>query len=256
MSRDTKKEFKYFLMSHGFDGVRYAEEWQGVYDVDNPAEFTKAWTIFDAVQVKLADGRNINFDPFKDDIRYEEGGSLTQLNQEEMQQENMSKAQMLRNTIGINKFAEGGTVKGDGKNTNDAKKGGFFDGKSHAEGGIKAINKDTGQMLEVEGNEVIINKRSVADDTKREFEGEMMTNREILSKINEMGGGVSFKEGGEINGKSCKCMGKKYKFGGNLISDYDIVEELTTSTTYLNKKPISNSMNYVENLIYKINGNY
>jgi hypothetical protein len=71
-----------------------------------------------------------------------------------------------------------------------------------------------------------------------------------------MGGGVSFKEGGEINGKSCKCMGKKYKFGGNLISDYDIVEELTTSTTYLNKKPISNSMNYVENLIYKINGNY
>ena len=256
MSRDTKKEFKYFLMSHGFDGVRYAEEWQGVYDVDNPAEFTKAWTIFDAVQVKLADGRNINFDPFKDDIRYEEGGSLTQLNQEEMQQENMSKAQMLRNTRGINKFAEGGTVKGDGKNTNDAKKGGFFDGKSHAEGGIKAINKDTGQMLEVEGNEVIINKRSVADDTKREFEGEMMTNREILSKINEMGGGVSFKEGGEINGKSCKCMGKKYKFGGNLISDYDIVEELTTSTTYLNKKPISNSMNYVENLIYKINGNY
>ena len=51
-------------------------------------------------------------------------------------------------------------------------------------------------------------------------------------------------------------MGKKYKFCGNLISDYDIVEELTTSTTYLNKKPISNSMNYVENLIYKINGNY
>lgn len=256
MARDTKKEFKYFLMSHGFDGVRYAEEFKGVYDVDNPAEFTKAWTIFDANQVKLADGRNIDFDPLKEDIRYEEGGSLTELNQEDMQQENMSKAQMLRNTIGVNKFAEGGTVKGDGKHTNDAKKGGFFDGKSHADGGIKAVNKDTGQMLEVEGNEVIINKRSVADDTKREFEGKMMTNREILSTINEMGGGVSFKEGGEINEKSCKCMGKKYKFGGNLISDYDIVKELTTSYNDVIKKPISNSINYVENLINKINGNY
>jgi len=256
MARDTKKEFKYFLMSHGFDGVRYAEEFKGVYDVDNPAEFTKAWTIFDANQVKLADGRNIDFDPFKEDIRYEEGGSLTELNQEDMQQENMSKAQMLRNTIGINKFAEGGTVKGDGKHTNDAKKGGFFDGRSHAEGGIKAVNKDTGQMLEVEGNEVIINKRSVADNTKREFEGKMMTNKEILSTINEMGGGVSFKEGGEINEKSCKCMGKKYKFGGNLISDFDIVKELTTSYNDVIKKPISNSVDYVENLINKINGNY
>lgn len=256
MARDTKKEFKYFLMSHGYDGVRYAEEFKGVYDVDNPAEFTKAWTIFDANQVKLADGRNIDFDPFKEDIRYEEGGSLTELNQEDMQQENMSKAQMLRKTIGINKFAEGGTVKGDGKHSNDAKKGGFFDGRSHAEGGIKAINKDTGQLIEVEGNEVIINKRSVADDTKREFEGKMMTNREILSTINQMGGGVSFKEGGEINEKSCKCMGKKYKFGGNLISDYDIVKELTNSYNDVIKKPISNSINYVENLINKINGNY
>jgi predicted N-acetyltransferase YhbS len=256
MARDTKKEFKYFLMSHGFDGVRYAEEFKGVFDVDNPAEFTKAWTIFDANQVKLADGRNINFDPFKEDIRYKDGGSLTELNTNDMQQENMSKAQMLRNTIGVNKFAEGGTVKGDGKHSNDAKKGGFFDGRSHAEGGIKAVNKDTGQMLEVEGNEVIINKRSVADDTKREFEGKMMTNREILSKINEMGGGVSFKEGGEINEKSCKCMGKKYKFGGNLISDYDIVKELTTSYNDVIKKPINDSINYVENLINKINGNY
>jgi len=256
MARDTKKEFKYFLMSHGFDGVRYAEEFKGVYDVDNPAEFTKAWTIFDANQVKLADGRNIDFDPFKEDIRYEDGGSLTELNQEDMQQENMSKAQMLRNTIGVNKFAEGGTVKGDGKHTNDAKKGGFFDGRSHADGGIKAVNKDTGQMLEVEGNEVIINKRSVADNTKREFEGKMMTNREILSTINEMGGGVSFKEGGEINQKSCKCMGKKYKFGGNLISDFDIVKELTTSYNDVIKKPISNSINYVENLINKINGKF
>jgi GNAT superfamily N-acetyltransferase len=255
MARDTKKEFKYFLMSHGFDGVRYAEEFKMGYDVDNRAEFTKAWTIFDANQTKLADGRNIDFDPFKEDIRYEEGGSLTELNQEEMQQENMSKAQMLRNTIGINKFAEGGTVKGDGKHTNDAKNGGFFEGRSHAEGGIKAINKDTGQMLEVEGNEVIINKRSVADGTKREFEGKMMTNREILSKINEMGGGVSFEEGGEINKESCKCMGKKYKFGGNLVSDYDIVKELTFSYNYEIEKPINNSVYYVENLIYKINGN-
>jgi len=97
------------------------------------------------------------------------------------------------------KYAEGGKVEGDGKLSDDAKDGGLFKGKSHAEGGIKAVNNDTGQLIEVEGNEVIINKRSVADTTKKEFEGEMLTNREILSRINESGGGVSFDKGGKVD---------------------------------------------------------
>ena len=58
------------------------------------------------------------------------------------------------------------------------------------------------------------------------FENKMMTNREILSKINQEGGGVAFEEGGEITKKNCACTGKKYKFGGDLLSDYDIVEKI------------------------------
>ena len=46
------------------------------------------------------------------------------------------------------------------KKTNDAKKGGLFVGDSHAEGGIPAIVIDTGQPIEVEGGEVIINKEA------------------------------------------------------------------------------------------------
>jgi hypothetical protein len=256
MAKDVNKEFKYFLMSHGYDGVRYAEEFQSNYDVDNPAEFTKAWTIFDANQVKLADGRNIDFNPMTKDIRFEKGGDTNvhnNIENTEVMENNMSKAQQMRATLGIDKFAEGGHVKGDGKKTNDAKDGGFFEGRSHAEGGIKAVNKDTGQLIEVEGNEVIINKRSVADQTKREFEGKMMTNREILSKINEMGGGVKFEDGGELNEKNCKCIGKKYKFGGNLLSDYDIVKELTKATNIVTQ-PISDSVDYVDDLIKRVYG--
>ena len=80
----------------------------------------------------------------------------------------------------------------------EVKKGGITYGPSHAEGGIPVRNKSTNEMLEVEGGEVVITKRAVADDTKKEFQGKMMTNKEILSKINESGGGVSFAKGGEV----------------------------------------------------------
>lgn len=99
----------------------------------------------------------------------------------------------------VKKYDVGGKVVHDKGETNDAKRGGYFDGRPHSEGGIKAIVKETNQPIEVEGGEVVITKRAVEDDTKREFEGKMMTNREILSEINESGGGVSFEEGGEID---------------------------------------------------------
>jgi hypothetical protein len=110
------------------------------------------------------------------------------------------------------KYAIGGTVKANGKKTNDAKKGGFFEGRSHAEGGIKAINVDTKQPIEVEGNEVIINKRSVGDNTLHTFNGQKMTNREILSEINQSGGGVAFEKGGSIDAdRFAKPMGWRWK---------------------------------------------
>jgi hypothetical protein len=250
MARDVDKIFKTFLISHGFTGVRYAEEFSSNYDTDNRSQFTKAWTVFDAGQIKLADGRNIGFDPFNKDIRFEQGGETSE--PIKTKQQDMTRAHKMRQDLGLDNemFADGGTVFGDGKNSNNAKDGGYFKGQSHANGGIKAINKDTGQMLEVEGDEVIINKRSVADTSKKEFEGEMLTNREILSKINQMGGGVAFAKGGEINEKTCGCMGKKYKFGGELVSDYEIVKNLTNNAIF---KPLKASVKYVEDLITRIN---
>lgn len=106
--------------------------------------------------------------------------------------------------------------------------GGLLVGNRHSEGGIKAINKSTGQPLEMEGGEVVITRDAVSDDTKREFEGEMLTNREILSRINESGGGVSFADGGDIP-ERCACKGKEYKFGGKMMKDNEIVENIMTS---------------------------
>ena len=100
--------------------------------------------------------------------------------------------------------------------------GGYFVGKLHKEGGIKGVNKSTGQPIEVQGGEVIITAPAVADQTKREFEGQMLTNREILSKINEKGGGVSLENGGEIyfNGSS-------YNYGGKTMTDYEIMQSMS-----------------------------
>lgn len=100
--------------------------------------------------------------------------------------------------------------------------GGVLVGKRHSEGGIKAINKSTGQPIEMEGGEVVITRDAVSDETKREFEGEMLTNREILSRINQSGGGVSFEDGGHV----CNCTGRSYKYGGKVMEDYDIIREM------------------------------
>jgi DNA polymerase III sliding clamp (beta) subunit (PCNA family) len=86
----------------------------------------------------------------------------------------------------------------------DGSMGGFLVGKLHKDGGIEAINKSNGQPIEMQGNEVVITSPAVADTTKKEFEGKMMTNREILSKINSDGGGVEFAQGGEIGSAKIK----------------------------------------------------
>lgn len=100
---------------------------------------------------------------------------------------------------------------------------GYLVGKTHAEGGIKAINKSTGQPLEMQGGEVVITAPAVSDQTKREFEGEMLTNREILSKINEKGGGVAFAKDGMEIPKSVKHTGASYNYGGKTMTDHEIL---------------------------------
>jgi hypothetical protein len=91
-------------------------------------------------------------------------------------------------------------------------KGGLAKGKSHDEGGIKAIVKSTGQRIEFEGGEVIVNKTNVADPTKLEFEGEKKTTCEILSDLNSRNN----------NGVTLDCdsvEGKTYLEEGGSVSD-------------------------------------
>lgn len=108
---------------------------------------------------------------------------------------------------------------------NSGSMGGFLVGNLHKNGGIKAVVKSTGQPIEMQSNEVVITSPAVADTKKRMFEGKMMTNREILSKINEDGGGVSFAEGGDI---SVKASGKSYQYGGKLTKDCDILKDINS----------------------------
>ena len=103
----------------------------------------------------------------------------------------------------------------------------YLVGKTHAEGSIKAINKSTGQPLEMQGGEVVITAPAVSDQTKREFDGKMMTNRQILSTINERGGGVAFAEDGMEIPFEMHFSGKNYNYGGKMLSDHDIAYELS-----------------------------
>ena len=71
--------------------------------------------------------------------------------------------------------------------------GGLTKGKSHAKGGIKMKVKSTGQNIEVEGGEGIINKYVMSDGKKYSYEGKDMTACEIASDLNQKtGNGVSF----------------------------------------------------------------
>jgi hypothetical protein len=107
---------------------------------------------------------------------------------------------------------------------------GYLVGKLHKDGGIKAVNKATGQPLEMQGGEIVITAPAVSDTTKREFEGKMMTNREILSKINSDGGGVSFADGGDIPAK-IHTTDKQYEYGGKMVQDSDIAHSLGMNST-------------------------
>lgn len=113
---------------------------------------------------------------------------------------------------------------------NDGSLGGFLIGRTHKDGGIKAINKGTGQPLEMQVNEVVITAPAVADTKKHNFNGKMMTNREILSKINSDGGGVSFADGGDIPAK-IHTTDKEYEYGGKMVHDIDIAHSLGMNST-------------------------
>lgn len=88
-------------------------------------------------------------------------------------------------------FKSGGRISGCG--CKEYKDGGLAYGNSHAKGGMPMTVKNTGQNIEIEGGEGVVNKRSMQMTKQVEFQGKKMTPCEVISSINEMGGGVKFK---------------------------------------------------------------
>ena len=107
MARDKNSEFKMFLVSHGYDGIFYTEEYSSLYDIENPKEFTEAVTVFNPNDIKLADGRNLNFNPMQSDIRYETGGNLEEPIKEDPI---LSKKDRLGKLLFGEKYAVGGGI--------------------------------------------------------------------------------------------------------------------------------------------------
>ena len=98
--------------------------------------------------------------------------------------------------------------------TNKGIRGGMLKGKSHYDsegnslGGIKAVVTDQGGTpVELEGNEVIINKKTVQSDKVLTVKG---TPKEILSTLNQMDG-----NGVAIGDEDAEILAK-YKTGGSI----------------------------------------
>jgi hypothetical protein len=97
---------------------------------------------------------------------------------------------IFENNIPVREYKDGGTPCGCGS---VYEKGGLAYGNSHDKGGMPLEVSSTGQKIEIEGGEGVVNKRSMQITKKVEFQGKKYTPCEVVSKINEMGGGVKFK---------------------------------------------------------------
>ena len=95
--------------------------------------------------------------------------------------------------IASQQYADGGLVGG-----------GLFEGPSHDQGGIKFAAG--GRLMEAEGGEAIINRRSTA------------MFKPLLSSINQAGGGVKFADGGILNG-----FGSNFDMAGGVSSRSEVV---------------------------------
>jgi|GEM_PF-6487505 len=100
--------------------------------------------------------------------------------------------------------------------TNDGKGGGYLKGDSHDNGGISAVVTDDGNRpVELEGDEVILNKASMADEEVVTVTG---TPKEIASAINSKdGNGVKFAEGAEMRDEDGSIL--SYADGGEITAD-------------------------------------
>ena len=113
----------------------------------------------------------------------------------------------------------------------DEKKGGLLQGKSHKQGGIKTINVDTGDLLEVEGGEIIINKAAA------------QLHCEELSAINQSaGGGVEIPC--DTKGGNSPVMESGGKIDNEILSEYILHEDLDASIKIEKINPMSDKVDY------------
>lgn len=89
--------------------------------------------------------------------------------------------------------------------TNNGKKGGIIKGKSHTEGGVKAVViTDNNNPIELEDKEGILSKDTMESEQFYMFEGQMLNPKQIASILNiDHGGNSLMKKGGTIE-KECK----------------------------------------------------
>jgi len=91
--------------------------------------------------------------------------------------------------------------------------------------------KEIGKPVVVEGGAIVITRNAVLDNkTKHEFNGKKLTNKEILSEINKMNGGVDFAKGGNVD---CGCE-HGMEEGGNI--DTWIISALASNNEILSEK--------------------
>lgn len=91
--------------------------------------------------------------------------------------------------------------------------GGEIQGRSHAQGGVPMMVRSTGQRVELEGGEGVINKRSMASNDILTLKG---TPKQIASRINSHKGfGVRFQEGGIIETQTPQLINPNQPLGNN-----------------------------------------
>ena len=119
--------------------------------------------------------------------------------------------------------------------TSNGLKGGLLKGKAHYDsngnplGGIKAVVTDQGgKPIEVEGNEVIINKKTVQSERVLTIKG---TPKEILSTLNQMDG-----NGVAIGDEEAEILAK-YRTGGKVGESESDETPLTVKKYILNRHP-------------------
>ena len=107
----------------------------------------------------------------------------------------------------------------------DGNQGGLLIGQRHNQGGIQMVNTSTKQPLEAETMEVVLTPEVSSSNKTYNLNGQTMTAKQIASSLNVQGGGVKFKRGGTVD--KVQCSGKRYRFGGKIMTDKEIIEHIS-----------------------------